>query len=156
MSSSHCRIETYFILQASQTTMGGRNFSGIIHPSCICLQLRKPAWHMGSKREKKRVPNALHHCKDLIIRFGFSDIVPGSGVHTGVDGAAAGTMCARWGGGWPRVSCDTVSRFFFQLLLILFWCHVVDIACCSNFYVALSATLFVSDTASYFHVLAKV
>lgn len=79
----------------------GRNFSGIIHPSCVCLQLWKPAWHMGSKKKKrgrkKKVPNALHHCKGLIIWFGFSDRVPSSGVRYSGDGAAAGTMCARWG-----------------------------------------------------------
>lgn len=74
---------------------------------------------MGSKKkkrveEKKKVPNALHHCKDLIIRFGFSHVVPGSGVRSSGDGAAAGTMCARWGCSWPRDSCNRLSVFFFS------------------------------------------
>lgn len=112
----------------------GRNFSGIIHPSCVCLQLWKPAWHMGSKkkeREKKKGSNALHHCKDLIIWFGFSDRVPGSGVRYSGDGAAAGTMCARWGcSGLPvQDFLATHWLYFLQLILILFRCRVVNITC---------------------------
>lgn len=46
---------------------------------------------------QKKVPNALHDCTDLIIRFVFSIGVLGSGAVYRGDGCAAGNMRGKWG-----------------------------------------------------------
>lgn len=64
---------------------------------------------------QKKVPNALHHCTDLIIRFVFSIGVLGSGAVYSGDGTAAGNMHGKLGVFW------LMGQEFFWTMLCMFY-----------------------------------